>query len=97
MTDERGRPGTGGAGQLVRGRGLRHDRAGPVGLVYPDSTAVAAIGLIIELLPVPLGVSIAAIAVYSLGLSVLVPVVFGAVGHGSAAAAVGPLQPEPRA
>jgi fucose permease len=60
-----------------------HLRLGSVRLVR-SGAAVAAMGLIIELLPVPVPVSIAGIAVYSLGLSVLVPIIFGAVGHGSA-------------
>jgi hypothetical protein len=61
-----------------------HLRLGSVRLVRAGA-AVAFAGLVAELLPVPPGVSIAGIAVYSLGLSVLVPIVFGAVGHGSAA------------
>jgi hypothetical protein len=61
-----------------------HVRAGSVRLVR-SGAALAAVGLIIELLPGPVPVSLAGIAVYSLGLSVLVPIVFGAVGHGSAA------------
>jgi hypothetical protein len=61
-----------------------HLRLGSVRLVRAGA-AVAAAGLVVELLAVPVGVSIAGIAVYSLGLSVLIPIVFGAVGHGSAA------------
>lgn len=60
-----------------------HLRLGSVRLVR-SGAVVAAAGLVVELLPVPVGVSIAGIAVYSLGLSVLIPIVFGAVGHGSA-------------
>jgi hypothetical protein len=60
-----------------------HIRIGSVLLVRVGATAAAA-GLVVELLPMPVGVSIAGIGLYSLGLSVLVPIVFGAVGHGSA-------------
>lgn len=75
------------AGMQLAGRAFGdrlHLWAGSVRLVR-SGAAVAAVGLIIVLLPVPVAVSIAGIAVYSLGLSVLVPIVFGAVGHGSAA------------
>jgi hypothetical protein len=61
-----------------------HLKLGSVRLVRTGA-AVAAAGLVVLLLPVPVAVSIAGMAVYSLGLSVLVPIVFGAVGHGSAA------------
>jgi MFS family permease len=60
-----------------------HRRWGPVSLVRRGAV-VAASGLLLELTgPGPYW-AMTGIAVYSLGLSVLVPIVFGAVGHGSA-------------
>lgn len=60
-----------------------HRRWGPVSLVRRGAV-VAASGLLRELTgPGPYW-AMTGIAVYSLGLSVLVPIVFGAVGHGSA-------------
>ena len=75
------------AGMQLSGRlfGDRlHVKLGSVRLVR-SGAAVAAVGLVVTLLPVTVPMSIIGIAVYSLGLSVLVPIVFGAVGHGSAA------------
>ncbi len=62
-----------------------HRRLGSARLVRLGAVTGAA-GLALELVPSRLPVAIAGIAIYGLGLSVLVPVVFGAVGHGSAAA-----------
>ncbi|MHA6762989.1 MFS transporter [Streptacidiphilus sp. PAMC 29251] len=61
-----------------------HLRLGSVRLVRWGAL-VAAVGLGVELLAPQLALVIVGIVVYSLGLSVLVPVVFGAVGHSSAA------------
>ena len=60
-----------------------HLRLGPVRLVQAGA-AVAAAGLLLELLPSAPAVAICGVGVYSLGLCVLVPIIFGAVGHGSA-------------
>jgi hypothetical protein len=60
-----------------------HLRLGPVRLVQAGA-AVAAAGLLLELLPSTPAVAICGVGVYSLGLCVLVPIIFGAVGHGSA-------------
>jgi MFS family permease len=60
-----------------------HQYLGPVRLVQAGAV-VAAAGLCLELLPSAPAVSICGVGVYSLGLSVLVPIIFGAVGHGSA-------------
>lgn len=60
-----------------------HLRLGPVRLVQAGA-AVAAAGLLLELLPSVPAVAICGVGVYSLGLCVLVPIIFGAVGHGSA-------------
>jgi predicted MFS family arabinose efflux permease len=69
------------AGRLAGDR--LHSRWGSVSLVRRGAILAAA-GLLLQLTgPGPYW-SMAGIAVYSLGLSVLVPVVFGAVGHGSA-------------
>jgi MFS family permease len=62
-----------------------HGRLGSAQLVRAGAVTGAA-GLVLELVPTRLPVAIAGIAIYGLGLSVLVPVVFGAVGHGSATA-----------
>lgn len=61
-----------------------HQRWGPVALVRRGA-AVAAAGLCLELTAPDPGWAIAGIGIYSLGLSGLVPIVFGAVGHRSAA------------
>lgn len=61
-----------------------HARWGPVALVR-GGAAVAAGGLCLELAGPGAGWSIAGIAVFSLGLAGLVPIIFGAVGHRSAA------------
>jgi MFS family permease len=60
-----------------------HQRVGPVRLVQAGAT-VAAAGLALELLAPAPAAAICGVGVYSLGLSVLVPIIFGAVGHGSA-------------
>jgi hypothetical protein len=60
-----------------------HLRWGPVSLVRRGAV-VAAAGLALQLAGPGPGWSIAGIAVYSLGLSVLVPIVFEAVGHAGA-------------
>jgi MFS family permease len=60
-----------------------HQYLGPVRLVQAGA-AVAAAGLCLELLAPSPAAAICGVAVYSLGLSVLVPIIFGAVGHGSA-------------
>lgn len=60
-----------------------HLRLGPVRLVQAGA-AVAAAGLLLELLPSAPAIAICGVGVYSLGLCVLVPIIFGAVGHGSA-------------
>jgi predicted MFS family arabinose efflux permease len=57
---------------------------GPVKLVRRGA-AVAAAGLCLELTAPDPAWAIVGIGIYSLGLSGLVPIVFGAVGHGSAA------------
>jgi MFS family permease len=68
-------------GRLVGDR--LHQRWGSVALVRRGAL-LAAGGLLLQLTgPGPYW-SMAGIVVYSLGLSVLVPIVFGAVGHGSA-------------
>jgi predicted MFS family arabinose efflux permease len=70
------------AGRLVGDR--LHARWGSVQLVRRGAT-VAAVGLAIQLTVPQQAVAVIGICIYSLGLSVLVPIVFGAVGHGSAA------------
>jgi len=60
-----------------------HQYLGPVRLVQAGA-AVAAAGLCLQLLAPSPAAAICGVAVYSLGLSVLVPIIFGAVGHGSA-------------
>jgi len=60
-----------------------HQYLGPVRLVRAGA-GVAAAGLCLELLPPAPAAAICGVGVYSLGLSVLVPIIFGAVGHGSA-------------
>jgi len=61
-----------------------HLRWGPVALVRRGA-AVAAAGLCLELAAPGAGWSVLGIALYSLGLAGLVPIIFGAVGHRSAA------------
>lgn len=60
-----------------------HQFLGPIRLVQAGAL-VAAAGLCLELLPPAAAAAICGVGVYSLGLSVLVPIIFGAVGHGSA-------------
>jgi MFS family permease len=60
-----------------------HQLLGPVRLAQVGAV-VAAAGLCLELLPPAPAAAICGVGVYSLGLSVLVPIIFGAVGHGSA-------------
>jgi hypothetical protein len=68
-------------GRLVGDR--LHQYLGPVRLVQAGA-AVAAAGLCLQLLSPAPAAAICGVGVYSLGLSVLVPIIFGAVGHGSA-------------
>jgi predicted MFS family arabinose efflux permease len=69
------------AGRLAGDR--LHRRLGPVTLVRAASV-VAGLGLAAALFLPGEAVAISGFAVYGLGLSVLVPVIYGAVGHGSA-------------
>jgi MFS family permease len=61
-----------------------HRRWGSV-LLVRRGAVVAATGLCLQLLAPQPALACCGIAVYSLGLSVLVPIIFSAVGHGSAA------------
>jgi predicted MFS family arabinose efflux permease len=67
-------------GRLVGDR--LHQRLGPV-LFVRSASAVAGAGLLIALATPGIALPIAGFFVYGLGLSVLVPVIAGAVGHGA--------------
>ncbi len=60
-----------------------HQYLGPVRLVQAGAL-IAGAGLCLELLPASSAAAICGVGIYSLGLSVLVPIIFSAVGHGSA-------------